>query len=39
MKKIHPNIYGIGMSFIDRDIPGPISDDIILDSYKKIINI
>ena len=39
IKKIHPNIYGIGMSFIDQDIPGPISNDIILDSYKKTINI
>ena len=39
MKKIHPNIYGIGMSFIDQDVPGPISNDIILDSYKKTINI
>jgi len=39
MKKIHPNIYGIGMSFIDPDVPGPISNDIILDSYKKTINI
>ena len=39
IKKIHPNIYGIGMCFIDQDIPGPISNDIILDSYKKTINI
>jgi len=39
IKKIHPNIYGIGMSFINQDIPGPISNDIILDSYKKTINI
>lgn len=39
MKKIHPNIYGIGMSFIDQEIPGPISNDIILDSHKKTINI
>ena len=29
----------IGMSFIDQDVPGPISNDIILDSYKKTINI
>ena len=39
MKKTHSDIYGIGMSFIDQDIPGPISNDIILDSYKKTINI
>ncbi len=39
IKKIHPNIYGIGMSFVDQNTPGPISNDIILDSYKKTTNI
>ena len=36
LKKINPNILGIGMSFIDQKIPGPISNDIILDVQKKI---
>lgn len=36
LKKINPNIFGIGMSFIDQKIPGPISNDIILDAQKKI---
>ena len=36
LRKIHPNIYGVGMSFVKQDIPGPISNDIILDAIKKI---
>tara|TARA_S200000501_G_scaffold368972_1_gene407634 strand:- start:184 stop:1239 length:1056 start_codon:yes stop_codon:yes gene_type:complete len=36
LKRINPNIFGIGMSFIDQKIPGPISNDIILDVQKKI---
>lgn len=36
LKKINPNIFGIGMSFINQKIPGPISNDIILDVQKKI---
>ena len=36
LKKINPNIFGLGMSFIDQKIPGPISNDIILDVQKKI---
>ena len=36
LKKINPNIFGIGMSFINQKIPGPLSNDIILDVQKKI---
>ena len=38
LKKIHPNIYGIGMPFVDQDMPGPISNDILLDAVNKIRN-
>ncbi len=36
LRKIHPNIYGVGMSFVSQNVPGPISNDIILDAIKKI---
>ena len=35
LKKINPNIYGFGMSFVNQTDPGPISNDIILDILKK----
>lgn len=34
LKKISPNIYGIGMAFTKQKKPGPISNDIILAAYK-----
>ena len=37
LSRIHPNIIGIGMSFVKQKEPGPISNDIILDINKKII--
>ena len=37
LSKIHPNIIGIGMSFVKQKEPGPISNDIILDINKKIL--
>lgn len=37
IKKIHPNIIGIGMAFVSQEKPGPITNNIILDAYKKII--
>ncbi len=36
LKKINPNIKGFGMAFINQKTPGPISNDIILDIYKKL---
>lgn len=36
LSKISPGLKGIGMAFIDQKVPGPISNDIILDSFKKI---
>ena len=35
LKKINPNILGLGMSFIDQSKPGPISNEIILDAKFK----
>ena len=37
LKKINKNICGLGMAFVTQKIPGPISNDIILDSIKKLI--
>ena len=36
LHKINKNIKGLGMSFIDQNKPGPISNEIILDIKKKI---
>tara|TARA_B100001057_G_scaffold501015_1_gene619714 strand:+ start:3679 stop:4719 length:1041 start_codon:yes stop_codon:yes gene_type:complete len=36
LHRINKNIKGLGMSFIDQDKPGPISNEIILDIKKKI---
>lgn len=36
LKKINPNIQGFGMSFVNQDRPGPISNDIIHDIYKEL---
>ncbi len=36
LKSIHPNIHGFGMSFVDQNVPGPISNDIINDVYKEL---
>ena len=36
LSKISPGLKGIGMAFINQKAPGPISNDIILDSFKKI---
>ena len=35
LRKIHPSIFGLGMSFIDQTKPGPISNEIILDAKFK----
>ena len=36
LKKIHPNIYGFGMSFVNQKKPGPISNDILIDIIKNL---
>ncbi len=36
LSKINPNILGIGMSFINQKNPGPISNDILIDTLNKI---
>lgn len=36
LSDISPNIKGVGMAFVNQKIPGPISNDIILDIFKKI---
>ena len=36
LSKINKNLIGIGMPFISQKIPGPISNDILLDIEKKI---
>ena len=36
LKKINNNIFGFGMSFVSQSKPGPISNDIILDIFKKL---
>jgi len=36
LRDINPNICGLGMAFIKQKVPGPISNDIILDTSKKI---
>lgn len=36
LKKINKNLIGFGMSFVNQDIPGPISNDIIIDINKKL---
>ena len=35
LRKINKNIYGLGMSFINQSVPGPISNEIILDAKVK----
>ena len=34
--KIHKNLLGFGMSFVDQKTPGPISNDIILSIKNKL---
>jgi hypothetical protein len=34
---INPNIVGLGMAFVKQARPGPISNDILIDAYKKLI--
>ncbi len=36
LRKINKNIISVGMSSIDQKVPGPISNEIITDIYKKI---
>jgi len=36
LKKIDKNLIGIGMPFINQKLPGPISNEIILDMLKKL---
>ena len=36
LSKINKNILGLGMPFVDQKIPGPISNDILVDIEKKI---
>jgi hypothetical protein len=36
LERINPNVSGFGMAFVSQKIPGPISNDIILDAIKKI---
>ncbi len=38
LSKIHSNIKGVGTSFVDQKIPGPISNDIIMNIKNKKIN-
>ena len=34
--KINKNLLGFGMPFVNQSVPGPISNDIILDVKKKL---
>ena len=36
INKISPKISGLGMAFVNQLRPGPISNDIILDAFKKL---
>ena len=36
LSKINKNLIGFGMPFVDQNIPGPISNDILLDIKKKL---
>ncbi len=36
LKKINPNIIGLGMAFVSQKTPGPISNDILEDTVTKI---
>ena len=36
LSKINKNLIGFGMPFVNQKIPGPISNDILLDIEKKI---
>ena len=36
LKRIDKNLIGIGMPFINQNLPGPISNEIILDMLKKL---
>jgi hypothetical protein len=36
LKKIDKNLIGVGMPFVNQKVPGPISNEIILDMLKKI---
>lgn len=36
LSKIDPNILGLGMAFVKQNRPGPISNDIMIDAYKKL---
>ncbi|CAN1513207.1 hypothetical protein MCEHALHM7_00878 [Methylophilaceae bacterium] len=36
LRGISPNIFGLGMAFVSQKKPGPISNDIILDTSQKI---
>jgi hypothetical protein len=36
LQGLHRNINGIGMAFVSQKKPGPISNDIIIDAFKKL---
>ena len=36
LKKFDKNLIGVGMPFVNQKIPGPISNEILLDMIKKI---
>ena len=36
LKRIDKNFIGIGMPFINQKLPGPISNEIVLDMMKKL---
>jgi hypothetical protein len=38
LNKLHPGLLGLGMAFVDQKFPGPISNDILIDAYKKFKN-
>jgi hypothetical protein len=38
LSKIHPKIFGVGMSYVKQKKPGPISNDIISDATNKLLS-
>lgn len=36
LQKINPNFIGLGMGFVNQQVPGPISNDILLDAFQKL---
>ncbi len=38
LENISKNLIGIGMPFVDQTYPGPISNDIMIDAYNKLVH-